>query len=192
MRAYVLVLMAMLVVCTSWVCLGEGGTFFNEDFSGYEVGDPLEDWGPNVIMEPLNKLNAMTSQVKGSHVVEKKVKFPPNFTFEFDFSVAQNNDKFPLILLDSLGESIKIELHDGRHGLSAKLPDTVEKYLKCKEGFDRVKILRKGKTFKVYLNDEFMLSGTYPEFGAIAGFKLTVPMGYYFTRFVGTELLLDK
>jgi hypothetical protein len=196
MKRFVAVFLFCLNIIPALYAQSEN-VFYEEDFSSYEPGDPLPSWGKNVIaFEGNDKLTYITSQVPGEHVVEQKIRFTPNFSLEFSWANPQANAY--LVLLDDTGEGVKISFRyhygHGNHQIHAKFENTVEKHAfkrdRSANRVYRLKVLRKNDTFKLFVDDSFLLSSTLPDMGNLVGLKMVVPQGQYFTDFKGTKIVL--
>lgn len=159
--------------------------FYKEDFSNYAVGDLLITWGKNVvILEGKDKRKYISSQVRGKHQIVQKVDFPTNFNFQFEF--LQGGFDIDFVLVDAKGEEFKIKIRQN-YGNRVTLPGTVEKKTEEK-AINIFKLLKNDKTYKVYINGDFLISSDYPDYSKFVEYKMEIPVGRYFTGFKGKEI----
>lgn len=156
--------------------------FFKEDFSSYEIGDRLNEWGNNVVvLQGKDRRKYISSQMQGKHAVSRKVEFPDNFSFQFEF--LQGGFDIDFVLVDGKGDEFKVRLRQN-FGNRVQLPGTVEKKTGEKE-LNTFKLVKSSFTYKAYINGDFMVSGEYRDYSKFVEFRMEIPEGRYFTEFVG-------
>lgn len=174
-----------------------GRVFFEEDFVKYEEGDAVPSWGEGLIIKKgEGGRKFLTSLIPGTHLAGQDVTFPENFEFEYIWSTfgdPQSGEtapyvRVPLELIDEHGKVFRIEC--GSWG--AKLPGLPVIDF-SESSINRFKLVKKGTTFKIYNNEEFLLSGTYKGYSRFVSFRITIPVksngiGQYFADFKGTDL----
>jgi hypothetical protein len=174
-----------------------GEIFFQENFNKYKEGDPVPSWGKNLIIKEGNDgTKYLTSFVSGKYIAKQDVSFPENFQFEYRWSYYDDREsgqtapyvRVPFELIDENGKIFLIEC--GNWG--AKLPG--QKIVDFYEGsINQFKLIKKGTTFAIYNNDNFLQSGTYEGYAHFISFRITIPVktsgkGQYFSKFVGIAL----
>jgi len=168
-----------------------GGVFWKEDFSKYEDGDPLPAWGPNVIVRKSRTGRSyLGSLMPGVHAVRQAVRFPSNFSLEFDMAMEnENRIEFPLILVDEKGDELRVDYayNTWSNRVSVTLPGVNQQAIDVR-GMQTLKLVKSGTTYKIYSSGTFITTGVYTGYGRFVGFKLSVPPGALFTNFIGTTL----
>jgi hypothetical protein len=168
-----------------------GGVFWKEDFSKYDDGDPLPAWGPNVIVRKSRTGRSyLGSLMPGVHAVHQAIRFPSNFSLEFDMAIEnENRIEFPLILVDEKGDELRVDCvyNNWMNRVSVTLPGVNQQGIDVR-GMQTLKLVRSGTTYKIHSSGTFVTTGVYTGYGRFVGFKLNVPPGALFTNFVGTAL----
>lgn len=173
--------------------VGKGAIFFKEDFSKYDIGDPVSQWGSNfaVILSRTDGKKYISAQDENIMVpIGLRINFPQNFTFGFELTggcgtYEKNHIYFTLI--NSKDEEIKIFM-EGCATFTAQLPGTDK--MKA-DGYDyqnmqNVKITKNNGVIKVYFNGSFVVSGYFENFGDITAFKISSYLGRYgYANFIG-------
>jgi TolB-like protein len=174
-----------------------GEVFFKEDFFKYDEGDPVLDWGNDLMVKRgRDGIKYLTSIVPGTHLAEQYVNFPKNFQFEYTWSSYDDRNsgrvapyvKVLLKFYDEKGKMFKVEC--GNWGV--ELPGLPVKDFD-ESGINRFKLTKMGDVIKVYNNGAFLLSGVYPGYSKFVKFDIIVPVkgngeGQLFTNFIGTGL----
>ena len=165
---------------------------FKEDFSEYETGDPLPEWGANVtVLKAPDGRKCLSTQVPRLHTVSQRVNFPSNFSFEMEF-VGKNTrgwaktDGTNPVFIDIEGKPLKIVLHG--NAPSFQLPGTAYTNAKPWNTEGVFKLVKKGSTYKIYWKDDFILSGSYPQYSQFVYFKFVVHQCDYITNIIITDL----
>lgn len=159
--------------------------FFQEDFSKYGNGDPVSEWGENLIaIERNDHRKYLTSQVRGVHSASKKINFPNNFSFQFEYLKGDFSSE--IILIDSEDQQLRIILNQ-YYKSSVVFPNTVEKSTKTKD-INEFRLVKNGNTYKAYINGDFLLSYVDKKFKDFIMFKMKIPEGRYFTNFIGKRM----
>jgi hypothetical protein len=167
----------------------DSGIFFHEDFSNHELGDPLVSWGPDVIvLQGKDSRKSISSQIAGSHVVTQTVIFPENFTFEFDFTIGKKM-KTVLSLIDNKGDELNIPLRSEANWpqVYASLPGVKEANIHTKKP-NSLKLIKNLKTYKLYINGSYLLTGTYEDFSSFVRFRISVDRDLFLANFIGRKL----
>ena len=159
----------------------QGKLILSEDFSAYEEGDPLPDWGKIlVVVKTTEGKKYVGSQINGKHVLGKELRLPDSFSFSYAFSRVVDNPC--LVFYDSEGSEVKVVLARNWNGYWVSISGSVAKHFHC-ENINQFRITREGATFKVYINGKYMLSGVYEDFKDIAGFRLDLYQGQLYSDF---------
>ena len=163
-------------------------TFFYENFSMYEEGDPASDWGKNLVIVEKEKVKYLTTQVPGEQVGGKTLRFPDDFRFQFDFL----GGKEGWIRLGFINEQefdnelhIKFQGHNWANELRVQIPGVNDGNVKQDRDLNTVSIVKKGVIYKIYVNNQFVVTGEYPKFNRITGFKVAFEDGRCLSGFVG-------
>lgn len=159
----------------------ENKTLLSEDFSGYEEGDPLPDWGKGVVVikSPEGK-KFVGSQIKGKREIGREIAIPEQAEISFSFSRVVENPS--LILYDSSGSEIRVTLARNWRGYWVWISGSMAIQFECKD-LNQFRCKRVGNTYKVYINGKYMLSGVFEEIKEITGFKLDLHQGQLYTNF---------
>lgn len=188
---------------------GSAAWSYKEDFTGYEVGDPVLSWGDGVIkVDGTGKGKGyafLTSQVPGGVTARQEMNFPDDFTLSFSWLAPASSSA--LTFFDESGHTFPVvfayqettpKKSTGRY---AALKDAVKRpkralvctmnngtaTVKVKKGLHHFRVEKKGRAFKLFHNGKFLLSASSSaDFGPITGFTLTVPPGAMFTGFTGS------
>lgn len=168
-----------------------GGVFWKEDFSEYDNGDPLPAWGPNVIVRKYpSGRSYLGSLMPGVHPVRQTLRFPANFSLEFD--MASDNEsriEFPLILVDEKGDELRVDCSYSKwhERVTVTLPGVNPQSVDAR-GPQTFKLVKNGTTYKIYSSGRFITTGVYTGYGRFVGFKLSVSPEALFTNFIATAL----
>jgi hypothetical protein len=167
---------------------------FQADFSSYEFGDPLPQWGENEtisVLEAKDGRKCLGTQLPGLHTASHRLNFPENFSFEMEF-IGQNcrgwdgPEGTSPTFIDSEGKEFKVLLHG--NGPAFQLPDKA--YVAPQpwntEGIFRLE--KKGTIYKIYWNNRFIESGNYPEYCSFVAYKFLVRPGDYITNIIVKDL----
>jgi hypothetical protein len=126
--------------------------FWREDFSKHEHGDPLPTWGANVIVRKFETGRFfLGSLVPGEHAVRQAIRFPPNFTLEFDMTLDKGSGmEFPLILIDEKGDELRVDFsyNAWRRETAVTLPGVNRQTVKV-SSIQTVKLVKTGTTYKI-------------------------------------------
>jgi len=159
--------------------------FFQDNFSKYNNGDPVPDWGHNVIViERNDHKKYLTSQAGGVHPVSQQIKFPENFTFQFEYLKGGFNNE--IVLIDNKDQQLTISLKQSYEN-TVGFPNTVRKSAGLKE-INEFRLVKNGSTYKAYINGEFLLTYDDNKFKDFIMFKMQIPEGRYFTNFIGKSI----
>jgi hypothetical protein len=163
--------------------------FFHEDFSSYDVGDPLPSWGSNLSVLTATGIGKhMTTQQENLVVIaRRKVLFPPNFSFEFQLISRSTR----LTLVDSKGDEFKVEIRFSNNGHHAylTLPGAAEVSLNVDyRGLNGIKLTKMGSTYKLFCNGTFVSSSVTSQFSEFVEFRILVSYGSRLTNFRAESL----
>jgi len=170
-----------------------GGTVFKEDFSKYEVGDPISDWGTTdvVVLKTSDDKTWIQAQTPGIHKAEKRMKLPDSFVLTFEFIYARKS--LSLLFIDS-SEEIQILKFEQEYGTKIyfSFNDTISKVIKLdQKTVQHIKIVKKNKTFKLFVNDNFVISSTPQTFGKVSGIAFKIEPTTKIGNIEIKELILD-
>lgn len=165
---------------------------FSENFSKYEVGDPVPMWGEGLtVLKMGDGRKCLTTQMPGAHVAKIALDFPSDFSLEIEFvgkhsrGESINNGVNPTFV-NTKGEPFKINMWG--NAPSFQLPGN--NYVKANpwntEGV--LKIVKKDNTVKIYWRDEFITSGSYNDLGNFNSFKFNLRAGDNVTNTVVKSL----
>lgn len=159
----------------------ENKILLSEDFSGFEEGDALPDWGKGVVVikSPEGK-KFVGSQIKGKREIGREIAIPEQAEISFSFSRVVENPS--LILYDSSGSEIRVTLARNWRGYWVWISGSMAIQFDC-EDLNQFRCKRVGNTYKVYINGKYMLSGVFEEIKEITGFKLDLHQGQLYTNF---------
>ncbi len=100
--------------------LKAGEVFFKEDFSKYNVGDPVDpeggSWGEEVAVFELVGRKWLGSFKPGGKIIQQNVLFPENFSFEFEVSslnVFFADKNLKITFIDDHGNELDITINAG-------------------------------------------------------------------------------
>jgi hypothetical protein len=189
------VMLAVIMLIVHVTAAREGGTVFKEDFTKYDIGDPITDWGTTdvIVLKTADDKTWIQSQTPGLHRAEKRLRLPDNYVLEFQYISERNS--FEVIFIDNNESPHVLTFTEGRNynDIDIKFQDTIVNRLH--EMHPRtahaVKIVKRNKTFRLFVNDRFVLSSTPGGFGMTRGlaFRIapTTKIGYIEIR----ELVAD-
>jgi len=164
--------------------------FYQEDFSRFTVGDPLPAWGNNVVvLEGKDKRKYISSQMEGKQLVSQNIQFSENFSFQFEYLNGRLD--IEVIFIDGKEDEFKIKLKSNWGNERVQLPGSVEKSTGEKP-VNTFKLVKNDKTYKVYINGDFLVSGEYANYSKFVKLKMEIPEGKYFTSFLVKEIKKDK
>lgn len=168
------------------------GIFWREDFATYEDGDPLPAWGANVVVRKSPTGSSyLGSLIPGDHEVRQALRFPADFSLEFDLATDRDNRvEVPLILVDEKGEELRVDWTYSRWfnpSVTVTLPGVNQQSADVR-GAPTLKLIKNGTTYKVYCSGKFVTTGIYTGYGRFVSFKLSFPPEARFTNFVATAL----
>jgi hypothetical protein len=183
--------LAVLQVCAA----GEGGTVFKEDFSRYDVGDPVTDWGTTdiIVLKTPDDKTWIQSQSPGIHKAEKRLRLPDNFILTFNYIYEKNS--FEFLFIDN-NESTHILSFTAENYatpyMTIQFQDTISNSVTMEPySVQGVKIVRKNKTFRLFINDSFVLSSTPGGFGATRGLAFKIEPTTKIGNIEIRELVMD-
>ena len=169
---------------------GEGGTVFKEDFSQYDIGDPISDWGTTdiIVLKGSSDKIWIECQTPGLHKAEKRLILPENYVFTFQF--IHDGENFDVIFIDNNESTHILSFYDyNRH---VKFQDTVAYKTDLKwRVVHSIKIVHKNKTFRLFINDEFFLSSTPGGFGLTRGIAFKIQPSTRIGNIEIRELMTD-
>lgn len=169
-----------------------GEICLQENFNSYQIGDPVSDWGSNlVIKRGKGGRKYLSSYIPGVHTASQKIVFPQNFQFEyiwswFDYRASGKSAPYVRVLIklyDKNGKILKIEC--GNWGII--IPGLPNKDFRA-DGINRFKMVKKGNVYKFYNDGRFLISNTYAKYSRFVKFEISVPVksnmkGQKFTDF---------
>ncbi|MBC8457285.1 MAG: hypothetical protein H8D67_04730 [Deltaproteobacteria bacterium] len=167
-----------------------GDVFFQEDFSQYERGVAMPDWGDTVVvLRGEDGRHYLTSQAIGENSVRREVNFPPDFSLEFETYKRGLLVSFTLKFIDDQGQVLPIVL--GQAGLfpSVTLGDGREEQprsFSLSGGANTLKVVKTKNLYRVYFNNDLVTSGSYDQYSHFIAFEITANLDHMgFTDFIG-------
>lgn len=169
----------------------DDNVFFNEDFSNYEEGHLLSEWGRGLIVkkDEGNK-NFLTSDYDEFSVARQEVQFPEEFSFEFE---VKGNSKYwsSIRFKDSDGKEFQVSFRLFQDLLSITLPGP--KQVKTEidiNKYTRIKIIKKSKLYELHTNGSLLLVGSYSNYKDFKSFDIhSAFKRFQFTDFIGNSLV---
>jgi hypothetical protein len=172
-----------------------GDIFFKEDFSNYEIGDIASDWGKNVVVQKSVSGEYYIQNQAGVVTLTHDIKFPKNFSFEFDFW-GYTDFREPFVLVDKEGKELLIRIDAAPYADIIELEGIRSNRLKKSElsevsngqGWNTIKIVSNNSVFKIYLNSVFAVSGSFPQYTGFVRIKYTAKEKRNLKSFIGRML----
>lgn len=169
-----------------------GEICLQENFNSYQIGDPVSDWGSNLVIKSgKGGRKYLSSNIPGVHTASQKIIFPQNFQFEYLWSEYDNREsgksapyiRVLLKLYDKDGKILKIKC--GNWGII--IPGLPNKDFH-EDDINRFKMVKKGNVYKFYNDGRFLISNTYKKYSKFVKFEIAVPVksnmeGQKFTDF---------
>jgi TolB-like protein len=173
-----------------------GDIFFKEDFSNYEIGDIASDWGKNVVVQKSVSNEYYIQNQAGVVTLTHDIKFPKNFSFEFDFWGYTGGMGESFVLVDKEGKELLIRIDAAPYADIIELEGIRSNRLSKGEwssvsndrGWNTIKIVSNNSVFKIYLNSVFAVSGSFPQYTSFVRIKYTVKEKRNLKNFIGRML----
>jgi TolB-like protein len=166
--------------------------FFKEDFSEYEIGDMATSWGNNIaVKRSINGQNYIDNQSE-TNTLTHEIIFPKDFAIEFDLYAHFSLNPDKLIFVDSNEDELLITISWDQIDLNGiKSPRLTNNWGDSKLNHNKwntIKIISIGSVFKIYLNDEFVVSGSFPKYSNFVRIKYITEKDRYLKNFIGRTL----
>ncbi len=167
------------------------GIFFKEDFSRYDDGQPLGEWGEGlVVRKDEDDKSFLTSAIDDFSVAKRELQFPGEFSFEFD---VKGSTKYwsSIRFRDAEGSVFSVSFRLFQNILSVTFPGPkqvktdidINKY--CK-----IKIVRKNKLYELHTNGSLLIVGSYSKYKPFNSFEIHSAFNrFQFTGFIGNDLV---
>lgn len=165
--------------------------FFKEDFSAYEEGQPLLEWGEGlVVKKDEDNMYFLTSDVDEFSVARQEVQFPEEFSFEFE---VKGNTKYwsSIRFKDVDGNEFQVSFRLFQNFLSITLPGP--KQVKTEidiNKYSKIKIVRKNKLYELHTNGSLLIVGAYSKYKEFKSFEIHSAFSrFQFAGFIGNNLV---
>jgi len=169
-----------------------GDVFFKEDFSDYEVGDIASDWGYNVIIKSERGGGKYLETQVNRATLEHDINFPKNFSFEYNVWGRNRRPEESLTLIDENGEELKIIIDNNDSWTEEvvlggiRFSSSIGKLISKNDNWNTVRIVVKNSVVKFYLNNTFIISGSFPQYSNFVRIRyITSDTKRQFKNFVG-------
>ena len=171
--------------------LMDGAVFFKEDFSTFEEGLPLLEWGEGlVVKKDEDNKNFLTSDIDEFSVAAQEVQFPGEFSFEFE---VKGNTKYwsSIRFKDVEGNEFQVSFRLFQNLLSITLPGP--KQVKTEidiNKYSKIKIVRKNKLYELHTNGSLLIVGSYSKYKEFKSFEIHSAFSrFQFAGFLGNNLV---
>ena len=165
--------------------------FFNEDFSRYDEGQPLQEWGDGlVVRKGEDEKFFLTSDIDDFSVAKRVLQFPGEFSFEFD---VKGSTKYwsSIRFKDADGSVFSVSFRLFQNILSVTFPGP--KQVKTDidiNNYCKIKIIRKNKLYELHTNGSLLIVGSYSKYKPFNSFEIHSAFNrFQFTGFIGNNLV---
>ncbi|GAX62898.1 membrane-fusion protein [Candidatus Scalindua japonica] len=168
-----------------------GTVFFEEDFTNYDDGQPLQVWGEGlVVRKDESDKYFLTSDVDDFSVASRDIQFPDEFSFEFE---VKGSTKYwsSIRFKDSDGSVFSVSFRLFQDVLSITFPGP--KQVKTEidvNNYCKIKIVRKNKLYELHTNDSLLIVGSYSKYKTFNSFEIHSAFNrFQFAGFVANNLV---